>query len=90
MMTQEMLMLCNKINSDLQAERFNQRMVHVARCFEYDRFLLIDIKSLATDPLYYNSYFDQLMSMSLEELEEWEIKMFKITKDYGESITKRK
>jgi len=87
-MTQEMLNACNKVNAELQAERFNTRMALIARCFEYDKFLGVDEKSLKTDPFYHNNYFDQLMDMKYWELEEFEIKMFKITQDYEESICK--
>lgn len=87
-MTPDVLRLCNAVNAELQIERFNIRMTHVARCFQYDHFLGIDVKSLKKDRLYYNNYFDMLMSMTLEQLEKHEIKMFKITKDYGESISR--
>ena len=89
-MTNEMLIACNKVNAELQTERFNTRMTLIARCFEYDKFLNVDEKSLKTDPFYWANYFDMMMDMKCWELAEWEIKMFKITKDYGESITQRK
>lgn len=85
-MIQELLDICNKVNAELQAERFNTRMILIARCFEYDKELLVDVLSLKIDRLYYNNYFDQLFDMPYWELEEFEVKMFKITKDYGESI----
>jgi len=87
-MTTEMLLACNKVKAELQTERFNQRMIHIARCFEYDKFIGVDVRSLKTDRLYYNHYFDMLMDMNLEDLEAWEVKIFKITKDYGEAINR--
>ncbi len=89
-MTKEILEACKRVNEELQIERFNQRMIHIARCFDYDRFLFIDVKSLETDPLWYNNQFDILMAMPLDELEQHEIESFKITKDYGESIVTQK
>jgi len=85
-MTQEMLIACNRVNAELQTERFNTRMMLISRLFSHDRFLGVDEKSLKIDRLYYAHEFDLLMDMSLCELEEREIKMFKITKDYGEHI----
>jgi len=63
-------------------------MIHISRCFQYDHFLGVDTKCLLKDKYYYNDYFNLLYGMKLEELEQWEIKMFQITKDYGESITR--
>lgn len=83
-----MLCICEKINTELQTERFNTRMVHIARCFQYDHFLGVDTKMLQKDRFYYNDYFNLLYGMKLDELEQCEIKMFQITKDYGESITR--
>jgi hypothetical protein len=83
------LAICNKINADLQIERFNERMVLIARCFEYDKFLGVPERELRLgNHLYYNNYFDQLMDMKLWDLEDWEVKMFKITKDYGDAINR--
>lgn len=86
-MDAQTIALCNKVNDEIQQDRFNTRMILIQRCFDYDKFLKVDEKSLKDDPYYYNTYFDQLMKMSLEELEEWEIKMFKITKDYGQWLS---
>jgi len=85
-MTKEMIDACNAVNAEIQVERFNTRMALIARCFKYDRQLSVDVLSLKTDPLYYAHYFDQLYDMPYWELEEFELKMFKITQDYGESI----
>ncbi len=88
-MTQEMLIACNAVNAELQVERFNTRMILIARCFEYDRRLEVDVKSLRIDPYYYNNFFDMLFDMPYYKLEEFEVKMFKILKDYEQSTTTR-
>lgn len=88
-MTIELLEICNKVNTELQQERFALRMELIKRCFEHDRELGIDEKSLKIDPLYYNNFFDMMYDMPYYKLEEFEIKMFKIKKDYEESIGTR-
>ena len=69
-MTTETLNLCKKVNADLQIERFNTRMCYISRIFDYDKHLGVDQKILKRNKYYYNDGFDQLMELTLEQLEE--------------------
>lgn len=88
-MTQEMIDVCNRVKHSLQIEQANSRLVLIARCFDHDKRLGVDIRSLRNDKYYYNNYFNQLYDMNYYSLEEFEQKMFKIVKDYEESTATR-
>lgn len=64
-------------------DKFNQRMVMIARIFEYDVFLSIDEKILSKNPYYYNDQFDRLYDMNFYELEELEQEMHDSVESYG-------
>ena len=88
-MNEEIKEACARVWEELKTERFNQRLEHIRRIFEYDRFLGIDVKNAKRNPLYWNDQFDKLMDMKLEELEKLEIEMHLHVEQYGKIIISR-
>ncbi len=86
-MTQEIYNLCNKINKDLQIERFNERLCYIGRIFEYDKVIGADIKFLNKNPLYYNDVFDGLYEMPLERLERIDKEMSEAVNHYKQQLS---
>lgn len=77
-----------KFKTRYDTDKYNQRMILIARIFEYDKFLGVDVKQLKRNPNYYNDQFDYLYDMNFYELEEFEQKMHELVTTFGQVLNK--
>lgn len=81
--------LYDKAWNEIQIERFNQRLIYIARIFSYDKFIGIDEKILQSNRYYFNDFFDYMYDLPLSKLEELDQESHANAFHYAEILRRR-